>query len=279
MSNTRLPSLALLMAAISSPVFALNTEPAPAPTSKTTLGIEVAEATGGALSDSAIKRMNHYAAQALAALTGFGNTDISQNDAITTMREKISRLMDAGARSGLSDTQTATYFQAYVEANGLGSVPAFFLGSNGQLDAEALFASVVSFYASATPETIDLAAVDRSDLEAIGSVAQSLNPVAPEATQSLVLTVTEEPAFVETGPQLPEIPANASAAEVAILERIKLRGQDWVIEIQEGDSLYQISEALYGDRQQFLKIYEANAGVLRTPSMILVGQELVLPQG
>jgi nucleoid-associated protein YgaU len=137
---------------------------------------------------------------------------------------------------------------------------------------------VQNHFASAAPQSIDVAAVDQQDLAAISSVAQRLNAPEPAPSQSLLLRVVEEPATVETGPRLPEIPANASPVNVAILERVKLRGEEWVIEIQEGDSLFQISEALYGDRQKFLNIYEANADALRDPGLILVGQVLVLPK-
>lgn len=44
-----------------------------------------------------------------------------------------------------------------------------------------------------------------------------------------------------------------------------------------GDSLSKIAKHFYGDAQAYMKIFEANKGILKDPNMISVGQELVIP--
>jgi len=86
------------------------------------------------------------------------------------------------------------------------------------------------------------------------------------------------PAQMVEAPSGPEIPADATAERRAILERVRLRGSDWVITTAAGDTLSLYADALYGDRQQFRRIVAANADVLRRADLIDIGIELVLPK-
>jgi nucleoid-associated protein YgaU len=47
--------------------------------------------------------------------------------------------------------------------------------------------------------------------------------------------------------------------------------------VQAGDTLSKISKQFYGDASQYMKIFEANRGVLKDPNRISPGQELVIP--
>src|SRR4051812_25229889 len=48
--------------------------------------------------------------------------------------------------------------------------------------------------------------------------------------------------------------------------------------VQAGDSLSKISKKYYGDADQYMKIFEANRGLLTDPNKISPGQELTIPQ-
>jgi nucleoid-associated protein YgaU len=48
--------------------------------------------------------------------------------------------------------------------------------------------------------------------------------------------------------------------------------------VQGGDTLSKISREYYGDPTQYMKIFNANRGVLKDPNSIRPGQELVIPE-
>ena len=47
--------------------------------------------------------------------------------------------------------------------------------------------------------------------------------------------------------------------------------------VQSGDTLWKISQEMYGDGSKYMKIFEANTGLLDDPNKIFPGQELVIP--
>lgn len=48
--------------------------------------------------------------------------------------------------------------------------------------------------------------------------------------------------------------------------------------VQPGDTLWKIAKQFYGEGNQYLKIFEANKGLLKDPDHIFPGQELVIPK-
>ena len=48
--------------------------------------------------------------------------------------------------------------------------------------------------------------------------------------------------------------------------------------VQSGDTLWKISEQVYGDGAIYMKIFEANTGLLESPDQIFPGQELTIPR-
>ena len=48
--------------------------------------------------------------------------------------------------------------------------------------------------------------------------------------------------------------------------------------VQSGDTLWKISEQVYGDGSSYMKIFEANTGLLEDPDHIFPGQELKIPR-
>ena len=47
--------------------------------------------------------------------------------------------------------------------------------------------------------------------------------------------------------------------------------------VQSGDTLWKIAESMYGNGSSYMKIFEANTGLLEDPDRIFPGQELVIP--
>ena len=48
--------------------------------------------------------------------------------------------------------------------------------------------------------------------------------------------------------------------------------------VKSGDTLSKISQQFYGNSGQYMRIYEANRQVLKSPDKIQPGQELVIPE-
>ena len=48
--------------------------------------------------------------------------------------------------------------------------------------------------------------------------------------------------------------------------------------VQSGDTLWRISEEVYGDGSHYMKIFEANTGIMESPEHTLPGQELKIPR-
>ena len=48
--------------------------------------------------------------------------------------------------------------------------------------------------------------------------------------------------------------------------------------VVSGDTLWKISERVYGDGSDYMKIFAANTDVLEHPDRVLPGQKLVIPE-
>jgi len=48
--------------------------------------------------------------------------------------------------------------------------------------------------------------------------------------------------------------------------------------VQSGDTLWKISEQVYGNGSRYMNIFEANTDLLETPDQILPGQKLHIPE-
>lgn len=62
----------------------------------------------------------------------------------------------------------------------------------------------------------------------------------------------------------------------AIVEKEDRQPRVYVVE--KGDTLQKISKKMYGTTKKWNRIYDANKGILKSPDMIKVGQELVIPE-
>jgi nucleoid-associated protein YgaU len=72
----------------------------------------------------------------------------------------------------------------------------------------------------------------------------------------------------ETTPEArqPEKPAAAPAGS-----------EETTYTVQSGDTLWNIAKQHYGEGSKYMKIFEANKGLLKDPDQIYPGQELVIP--
>lgn len=82
---------------------------------------------------------------------------------------------------------------------------------------------------------------------------------------------------------VPETPTEAP--EVSATE-VEATGSDSAAEggdeprtytVQSGDTLWKISQEMYGDGSKYMKIFEANTDLLKDPDHIFPGQKLVVP--
>jgi len=260
----KIPAAFLCALTFGAPISAQTTPPPPETTEE--------KRTLAELPAKDLRRISHYSAQTLEALHEFGSNPEAEGR-LAALRSKVQRLTDAGQRSGLTINATAEYFSTYCDENTAAPLPDVFLDAEGRFDAVSLLGSVEIFYNNEAPQAFDSTTTDEADMAAISSVAQPRTPQVPG--QNLELAVADVPVIVL---ETPVIAADAPAGVRAILERVQLRGEDWVITVEQGDSLGLYAEALYGNTLLFQQIFEANLAVLITPNSITVGQELVLPK-
>lgn len=65
------------------------------------------------------------------------------------------------------------------------------------------------------------------------------------------------------------------AAEEAVTAEVDENGRTYTV--QSGDTLWAISNKMYGAGGKYMKIFEANKSLLESPDKIHPGQELVIP--
>jgi len=94
-------------------------------------------------------------------------------------------------------------------------------------------------------------------------------------------SMTVAPAAPDTPTEAPEV----SSPEVSAPE-VEQTGSDTAAEggdeprtytVQSGDTLWKISQEMYGDGSKYMKIFEANTDLLKDPDHIFPGQKLVIP--
>jgi phage tail protein X len=75
----------------------------------------------------------------------------------------------------------------------------------------------------------------------------------------------------------PEPEAAVVESEAADTATIENTNQGRTYTVQPGDTLWAIAAKMYGSGGKYMKIFEANKGVLDNPDKIFPGQELVIP--
>jgi len=224
----------------------------------------------GDLSQSDLRRLVFYADRATGTLhdliEGADGRNISDQDKVNKrFRESITRMADAGARTGLSMDQVADFYtQNVFDTFGQGFMQKIDNFAGG-LEFRTLFRNVSTASTPAVSigeaELMDVLAQASQDLQLETPFSESLQVV--EAVPEMVVPV----AF-----------PNASAIEVNIVKRVQVIDGRWELTIRSGDSLSSIASAIYGDSLSYTTIQSANAAVINNPNVIEVGTLLVLPR-
>lgn len=89
-------------------------------------------------------------------------------------------------------------------------------------------------------------------------------PAEPEAPVEAAPAPAEDSKAAEPEAPAGEAPAAESDAETYT--------------VQSGDTLWKISEQMYGNGSKYMKIFEANTDQLENPDRIFPGQKLVIPR-
>jgi len=97
-------------------------------------------------------------------------------------------------------------------------------------------------------------------IKGVATVQDNLVVAAPPPTQ--------QQAPQQTAPRSATEPAQAAAAA----------GKARTYTVVSGDTLWRIAERMYGNGSHYMKIFEANTGVLKEPDQIFPGQQLVIPE-
>jgi nucleoid-associated protein YgaU len=125
------------------------------------------------------------------------------------------------------------------------------------------------------------AGIDPSNLDfdfASGSIAVS-GELSEESDRQRILdvlgeapgitTVTDNMTIAAPAPVEPEAPTAETDAAESDAETYT---------VQSGDTLWKISEQVYGNGSKYMKIFEANTDQLENPDRIFPGQKLLIPK-
>ena len=101
-------------------------------------------------------------------------------------------------------------------------------------------------------------------IKGVATVQDNLVVAAPAPTQQQAQQQAPRP----TAPRSATEPAQAPEAA----------GKARTYTVVSGDTLWRIAERMYGNGSHYMKIFEANTGVLKDPDQIFPGQKLVIPE-
>lgn len=234
-------------------------------------GIALAQSDFGSIAESDMRRLVFYAGRALDALKGVisssTDSDIAvQNKNNELFRSAISRLVDASARSGVSNEQLADFFTQFIVENEGPEFGAQLGQIGGGLDFLTLFQDTSSVD---TPNATIASGEDFLDALAAASESLLLDDSGNAAAAPSDAPVVEiRPVALE----------NANAEERAVVERIKVENGAWTITVIVGDSLALFSAAIYGNTGSFTTIFDANRDVMTNPNVLEVDTVLKLPK-
>ncbi len=103
----------------------------------------------------------------------------------------------------------------------------------------------------------------------IKQVKQELSLASPAAAEPAAAEPAAIEVTAESGADTPTPPATAETSASAAARTYT---------VEAGDTLWKIAKQFYGDGSQYLRIFEANKGLLKDPDHIFPGQELVIPE-
>jgi nucleoid-associated protein YgaU len=117
-----------------------------------------------------------------------------------------------------------------------------------------------------------------------GTVTVSGHIAAESDRQKIVDTLTSAPGITRVEDRMslapaepvevtPEVAAADEETQPAVLAK---GGRTYTV--KSGDTLWRISEEIYGNGSKYMKIFEANTDLLEHPDRIFPGQELKIPE-
>lgn len=236
--------------------------------------IHLAQSGADKLSDSDLKRINFYSDRVLKSLAALAAEDaagaVDSDASVVALRTAISRLVDAGKRSGMTQVETADFFQLLTEDKFLQGVPLALQDASGKIDTRVLFSGVTgrSPFGTSGKSTQDY-------LQQLDAASAKLAPLSGTAKpdNSPVQTAETSPQKLEI-----QIPEGADSATREILQRVEFHNGRWVIAVTDGDTLARFATALYGDPLAYRQIFLVNETVLSSPHDLTVGDVLELPK-
>lgn len=111
---------------------------------------------------------------------------------------------------------------------------------------------------------------DRQKIIDVLSSAPGVNSVVDEMTVTVEDTAPAEEAASKVSEE-------TAASDEAAAESTPGETAGRTYTVQSGDTLWKISQEMYGNGSQYMKIFEANTDLLDDPDRIFPGQELVIP--
>lgn len=100
-----------------------------------------------------------------------------------------------------------------------------------------------------------------------------------EAKADVIEAVDSSPAIEPVSEEPPGTEPTAAVESAANVESesapTEASGRSYTV--QSGDTLWNIAEQMYGDGSKYLKIFDANADLLKQPDQIFPDQELFIP--
>lgn len=230
--------------------------------------LHLAQSSADALSQSERKRITFYSKRVLKTIAALAAEDaaggVASDDNVVALRAAVSRLVDAGKRSGLSQTDTADFFQLMAEKKFTNDIPLALQGAQGEMNTRVLFAGVAG----------------RSQFGTSGKSSQNLMDHLNAA--SAEMTPFSDPTKLDAKPEQATLTSASEPDVVAgvsgtIAERVQIRDGQRVIVVTKGDTLAAYAQAIYGDPLAYRQIFAANDTILASPNDLVVGTTLVLP--
>jgi nucleoid-associated protein YgaU len=116
-------------------------------------------------------------------------------------------------------------------------------------------------------------AADQAECDRICEVVGDMAQV--KSVRNEIVVGAPEPA-----PAVEEAPVEVAAEEPVVEEAPEAESADDenTYTVEAGDTLWAISEKVYGSGGKYMKIFEANTSILDSPDKIFPGQKLVIPE-
>lgn len=118
---------------------------------------------------------------------------------------------------------------------------------------------------------------DEANRQKIIDTLSAIKGISKVDDHMVVASATPAPAEPPAAAEGAQV-AGGGAPEPADAAEAVPAGEARTYTVKSGDSLWKISEEMYGNGSKYMAIFEANKGLLENPDKIFPGQELVIPE-